>query len=114
MDKKRIVRMLLALVGAVGAVVALFVLLVMLNAGQGFADCTGAQPLGWLLPPVAGLLIGGTAWVLLFKAPHYSEDDEEATRHSVPCPSCAKAVMPDWRLCPYCGRVLPSSAAVGE
>jgi hypothetical protein len=104
-DGKRLKRLLLAVAGAFGAAVALFALLLAVNQGLGFGGCTGTGPLGWSLPLVSGLLIGGVAWGLLFTAPNRS--DEKGARHCVPCPSCDKAVMEDWRMCPYCGRILP-------
>lgn len=109
MDRKRLMRLLLAVGGAIGIVVALLALLVAINAGLGFAGCTGTSPLGWTIPLVSGGLIGGVAWMLLLRAPNYSDESEVTARRSVPCPSCGKAVMRDWRLCPYCSDALPKS-----
>lgn len=106
LDGKRALRLVMAVAAAVGIVIALFIVLVILNAGFGFSGTTASSPLGWALPIVAGLLIGGVAWMLLFTAPNYSDDDEDEMRHSVPCPGCDQPVMADWRMCPYCGRIL--------
>jgi hypothetical protein len=112
-EKRRLMRVLMAIVGAIGAVVALFALLVKLNAGNGFTGCTGTAPWGWILPLVAGFLIGGVAWVLLFTRSPRDGGGGAATR-SVPCPTCSKAVLADWRMCPYCGRrLLLDEAASG-
>jgi len=109
LDRKRLMRLLLAVGGAIGIVVALLALLVAINAGLGFGGCTGTSPLGWTIPLVSGGLIGGVAWMLLLRAPNYSDESEVTARRSVPCPSCGKAVMRDWRLCPYCSDALPKS-----
>jgi hypothetical protein len=106
MDRKTLTRLLLAVAGAAAAVVVLFFVLVALNGGSGFAGSTGATPLGWAIPLLSGLVIGGVAWMLLFQAPNYT-GSADASRRPVPCPSCEKPVMADWRLCPYCGRTLP-------
>lgn len=107
LDSKRLKRLLLTVAGAFGAVVALFALLVVVNGATGFIGCTGTSPAGWTFPLLAGGLIGGVAWGLLLRSPHTGDD---GVRHSVPCPSCDKAVMADWRLCPYCGRSLTAVA----
>jgi hypothetical protein len=105
LDGKRLKRLLIAAAAAFGAAAALFALLLAVNSDLGFAGCSGTGAFGWGLPLLAGTLIGGVAWGLLFAAPRYRKEDP--SRHSVPCPSCDKAVMEDWRMCPYCGRVLP-------
>jgi hypothetical protein len=101
-------RLVTAVTAIAGAVAVLFVALVWLNAENGFAGCTGTIPLGWGIPILSGLLIGGVGWMLLFRAPHYTRSSGPETR-SVPCPSCDKPVLSDWRMCPYCGSVLPRS-----
>jgi hypothetical protein len=112
-DPGRLKRLLAAVAGVVAVVAVLFGLLVAINADWGFSGCTGTSVFGWVLPIVAGLLIGGVAWFLLFSAPNYTASGEER-RHSVPCPSCTKAVMTGWRMCPYCGRVLPLEPSPGS
>lgn len=107
-------RLLLAVGGAIGIVVALLALLVAVNAGFGFGGCTGTGTLGWAIPLFSGGLIGGVAWVLLLRAPNYSSDSDADTRRSVPCPSCGKAVMIDWRLCPYCSTGLPRGGSSAQ
>lgn len=110
MDPSRLKRSLTAVAGVFAAAAVMFALLFVINGRVGFIGCTGTSALGWTMPPLAGILIGGVAWALLSKAPHYSDDVR--SRRSVPCPSCEKAVMEDWRMCPYCGRVLsPESPA---
>ncbi len=106
MSPGRLKRLLAATAGVVAVAAVLFGLLLAINADCGFAGCTGTSAFGWTLPIVAGILIGGVAWFLLFSAPNYADLGRHRP-HSIPCPSCRKAVMAGWRLCPYCGRVLP-------
>jgi hypothetical protein len=108
-DRKRLTRLLMAVAVAVATVVLLFFALVTLNGGLGFAGSTGTSPVGWSIPLLSGVLIGGMAWMLLVRAPNYT-DEETPQQRSIPCPSCHKPVMADWRLCPYCGLALPGRA----
>ncbi len=106
MDLGRLKRLLAAAAGVIAVVTVLFGLLVAINADWGFSGCTGTSVFGWVLPILAGLLIGGVAWFLLLSATNYGAGKGDRP-HSVPCPSCTKAVMTGWRMCPYCGRILP-------
>lgn len=100
----RLKRVLVTGAGAVSAALGLFFVLTWLNAGLGFAGCTGTSALGWTIPLFSGGLIGGVAWVLLARGPKYFDD---TPADPVPCVSCGRGVMPDWRLCPFCGTVQP-------
>lgn len=111
MRRWKLFRLLVLVCGALAATAVLVAVLVMVNAGWVFEGCTGTMALGWALPLLTGSVVGVVAWALLFKAPHYSAEDDSP--HSVPCPSCGKAVMEDWRMCPYCGSAVTRDRATG-
>lgn len=110
MQRWKLSRLLVLIAGALAAIGVLVAVLVIVNAGWVFDGCTGTGALGWVLPLLTGSVVGLVAWVLLFKAPNYRDEDP---RHSVPCPSCNKAVMQDWRMCPYCGSPIGQQRAAG-
>lgn len=108
---------LLVIVGlgllACGAVVAL---LVIVNAGDGFAGCTGMSRYGWITPLVAVSALSGLSWVLLRQESHRGGDDV-ASAQLRSCPTCGHDVLVRWRLCPYCGGMLddrPERGTSGE
>ncbi|HSK46865.1 MAG TPA: hypothetical protein VLA05_02540 [Coriobacteriia bacterium] len=71
------------------------------NAGQGFIHTTAATSYGWIIPIVAGGVIGLVALALLA--------GEDAPAHSAmhpsscKCSQCGGTVLGEWRLCPHCG-----------
>jgi hypothetical protein len=101
MDPRRFTRIAVTVGGAFCAALSLFVILTLVNAERGFAGSTGTSALGWTIPLLSGILIGGVAWVLLLRGPNHHEDD--SSLDTVPCSECGRNVMPDWRLCPFCG-----------
>lgn len=68
------------------------------------AFCAPAQPLEWLVVAVSIGVIVGLAWYLMAFAPRHGADPEGY--HVVACESCGRAVLTEWRLCPYCGAAL--------
>jgi hypothetical protein len=108
MDPKRYMRVVVTVGGALGTALALFLVLTLVNADRGFAGTTGTSALGWTLPLLSGGLIGGVAWVLLLRGPNHSDDDPSLD--TVPCSACGRSVMPEWRLCPYCGSAMNPGA----
>ncbi len=79
-------------------------LVMVVNAEDGFANCTGAAEFGWMAPLFAAAIIGGLAWVLLRQDPR-SPDDAQAAPFEE-CPECGRSVLGQWRMCPYCGEML--------
>jgi hypothetical protein len=101
MDPKRLKRILATVAGALGGAVLLFTVLTFINAEDGFANCTGTSALGWTVPLLSAVLIGGVALVLLRRGPNHLDDDPPPD--TFPCSACGRNVMRDWKLCPYCG-----------
>lgn len=99
-------RVILSVVGVFFAVGLVAGLVLMVNAGHGFAGCTGAAEFGWLAPLFAASIIGGLAWVLLSQGPRTPDDSDPAP--FAECPECGREVLGQWRMCPYCGEMLDS------
>jgi hypothetical protein len=87
-------------------------LILMVNAESGFSGCTGAAEYGWLAPLLAASIIGGLAWVLLSQDPKSPPGATEGAPFSE-CPECNRAVLSQWRMCPYCGEMLDSLTRQG-
>lgn len=104
-DTKRLVLMV---IGAI-AVMALFVGFIAPGLSIGF--CAPAAPFGWIITLVSVGVIAGVAWYLLAYAPRHADDT--GSFRAVACVSCGRAVLSDWRLCPYCGSVLPKAGVEG-
>lgn len=77
----------------------------LLNTKPGFAGTLGSSPLGWAAPVASMLVIFGVIWLLLSQTTTGGQDHGDLPRGE-PCPSCGRQVLPDWRLCPYCGSIL--------
>ena len=86
-------------VGVMGAVVV--AVLFVTNGSRGFSECSGVAGTGWVVPILAGLVIGAILWLLSAQAPKY--DDGRAIAASAECPECGSSVRTSWRLCPECG-----------
>lgn len=67
---------------------------------QTMGDALGAGALlGWVVPLGVLFVIVAVSWFLL------AQDTPEPGTDSayVLCPACGKAILRDWRMCPYCG-----------
>jgi hypothetical protein len=67
---------------------------------QTMGDTLGtAALLGWVVPLGVLFVIVAVSWFLL------AQDRPEQAAESVYviCPVCGKAILRDWRMCPYCG-----------
>lgn len=88
---------LVAALGLVGTVV-----LMSADTDGQTRDALGA--FSWLTPLVAASVLGGAALALLgHRRPTRGEND---TGPVVPCSSCQRDLLGDWRMCPYCGSVV--------
>ncbi len=106
MPRVLLTRLLLAITGVTAGAVLMLAMLSLINGSQGFAFCTAAGRLGWIVPLIAGLVIGGVSLSLLSTdgAADRGRADLVGMVHA--CPGCGNAVADDWRLCPSCGRML--------
>lgn len=102
------------IVGVVGAALAVLLvgwLLGGASAGCGLGSFVGSFPIVWIVGIVAALVIGTLAW-FLFDAgepPNTSQPAEERR-----CPGCNRAILRQWRMCPYCGTMLDRGDAVDQ
>ncbi|PKQ20693.1 MAG: hypothetical protein CVT66_03780 [Actinobacteria bacterium HGW-Actinobacteria-6] len=100
-SKRRVVVVAAGIIAVVSLVAGLILLV---NAEDGFSGCTGAAEFGWLAPLLAASIIGGLAWVLLAQDPPAADD--AGNTQIAECPECKRAVLGQWRMCPYCGEML--------
>lgn len=110
MNPKRLRRIVATTVGVFGTAMLLLLALLVGNADRGLSASTSA--IGWTVPILSGVLIGGVAWVLLLRGPNHFDDSPPPD--TVPCASCGRIVMRDWKLCPYCGSNKEDAAGTGE
>lgn len=78
-----------------------------------FAGAIPAGPrssFGWAVPLVSLAVIVGVTALLFFREP----DDADEIGLYATCDSCGHTVLPEWRLCPYCGARLHESSAEEE
>lgn len=84
----------------------------LVNGSHGFRACTATTAFGWIVPLLAGLVIGGVSAVLLHgSGPDYAN---RRTLRSSQCPACGSPVIDEWRLCPNCGTFLESTSAAAS
>jgi hypothetical protein len=105
---KRSTAVILTAAATVCATGGLLLALELVNGRHGFAATTAAQPLGWLMPIVAGLTIALVSVVLLGRTPPGARDHREPRIES--CSHCGRRILDDSRLCPYCGDVLDAGS----
>lgn len=103
MPRSPYVRFTAALFGGLAAAAALFGVLMVASADTTL-DTPPTLGVAWLVPIVAGSLVGVLAWLLLAETqqPTSPEDSAESSN----CSSCGSKVLDGWRLCPYCGRFI--------
>lgn len=105
-------RIVLVALGVFGVSSAALCVLGLYGQATGLPGLVFDYLAGWAVPLSSVMVICGVGWLLLSqspRAPHSSGSD------SIPCPSCGRTVMRDWRMCPYCGSALePTPAAAGQ
>lgn len=100
----------LGVLGLIGLVLAAVALIGPVGL---LANAPSALPVGWIVPLGSLFVIVGVTWLLLSQAPA-SDGRDSVPFDSVTCPSCGRLVMIDWRLCPYCGAMMPQAVVPGE
>lgn len=75
------------------------------NGGDGFAFCTATARFGWVVPLIAGLVIGGVS-LLLLDGGSRREPEQARELGARSCMSCGSSVIDEWRMCPDCGELL--------
>jgi hypothetical protein len=98
-DNRQVV---LAILGGAAGVALLSASVILMNGKEGTPGGS-ALPWTWSVPLASLFVIVGVTWLLLSQKPR---EPSAGARLYVSCPSCARSVMRDWRLCPYCGEVL--------
>ncbi|HEX9092376.1 MAG TPA: hypothetical protein VF902_00185 [Coriobacteriia bacterium] len=104
-------RILLVVIGVLVSAAAATVLIRALAGRAGFSVSAVDYPLGWTLPLASAFVIVGVGWLLLSQGSRRGRGSSKAI--SLPCPTCGRTVMDDWRMCPYCGRVLEPASNQG-
>jgi len=116
--RQTIARTALTLSGLAAGVVLMVAVLSLVNGESGFAFCTATGRLGWLVPLVAGLVIGAVSLSLLTEGDPAASHEAADWDSGVRCDECGSPVVEAWRLCPSCGHILscaaPKSGARGE
>jgi hypothetical protein len=93
-------RVVLAIAAGLLLSAAVLTIIVVVNQGVDLSGCLAATPLGWGAILVAALVIAVAGRVLYSVGSRF--DEGPAFETSV-CTSCGRAVLDEWRLCPYCG-----------
>jgi len=109
-SRSPVVRITAALLGGLAAAAALLGVL-LVASGEAGASGFAVVGLGWLVPLVAGLIVGALSWLLLNDR---AEDDPRQLGERTLCALCGSPVLEDWRLCPYCGSFLKDGDAPHE
>ncbi len=101
--------LVLAILGGFGAVGAVIAVVALASSIGPIAGSPGSVPIGWIVPLGSLFVIVGVTWLLLSQAP-VDGGENAAPYGSIACPSCGRQVMVDWRLCPYCGAMMPEAS----
>ncbi len=111
MQRRSTTGTIVGVAGAILAVVFVVGLIAGANAGCGLGSFIGSFPVVWIVGIGAALVIGTLAWFLLDagESPTGSPRAEERR-----CPGCNRAILRQWRMCPYCGTMLDREDPVAE
>lgn len=107
MTRTRTRRLLLATAGGCLAAAVLLAILTFANIDAG---STTTVRFGWTVPFLTAVALAALTWTLSV-GPRRPEIMEPRLRARF-CSSCGKTVMGEWRMCPYCGRMLESIPGV--
>lgn len=106
MPRVLLTRLLPTIAGVTAGAILMLATISLINGSEGFAFCTAAGRFGWMLPLIAGLVIGGVSLSLLSTEMPPDRGIRGFPDVIFACPGCGGAVADDWRLCPSCGRML--------
>ena len=101
---------LVAILGTVSGLAAFFWVVSLIDSGGSTVAYARSLELFLALPVLAVLTLAGATWFV------YSRDGGHRAepRAYVECDSCSRAILEEWRLCPYCGsRVEHDAGAEG-
>jgi len=107
-------RIVLALAGVAAGAALMVAVLSLVNGDAGFAFCTATGRFGWLVPLVAGLVIGAVSLSLLSDPEGHSALFERDAAPQTMCASCGSPVIEGSRLCPSCGRLIGRDGVLVE
>jgi hypothetical protein len=96
-------RRLTSLIGVLAGVLAVALLALTLGAGGARGPQGPGSLFGWAVPLVSLFVIVAVTWLLLARDGNEPDVDDDLY---VPCEACGHAILPEWRLCPYCGSQL--------
>lgn len=106
MPRITITRTVLTLSGLAAGAVLMAAILSLVNGESGFAFTTATGRFGWLVPLVAGLVIGLVSLSLLAERGPSGSDASPVWDSGAVCDACGSPVTEAWRLCPSCGHIL--------
>jgi len=105
MHKKTVRRLTLVIAAGIVLVGVALATLAVLGTGPLGNSSTGV--LGWIIPIVAGSVIGLAAFLLLDS--DQADSGLRVELKAATCSSCGAEVMEEWRMCPDCGEMLDES-----
>jgi len=111
MQRRSTTGTIVGIAGALLAVVLVVGLISGASEGCGLGAFIGSLPVVWVVGLAAVLVIATLAWFLLDagEPPQGSMSVEERR-----CPGCSRAILRQWRMCPYCGTMLDQGESVAE
>jgi hypothetical protein len=106
MSPRMVLKLLAAVIGAVSIAVVLFAVAILSRSVDGRGSSLTA--LNWIVPIVAGFLVGGVAWALL------ATGDRLPSRPRIRCTACGSSILDGWRICPHCGHFVGDAVDCAE
>jgi len=107
-------RIVIALAGVAAGAVLMAAILSLVNGESGFAFCTATGRFGWVVPLVAGLVIGAVSLSLLSEPTGPTALFDADSAPGATCSTCGNPVIEGSRLCPSCGRMIECDGVLAE
>ena len=101
--------LVLATAAAATALLVALGLAALRGGDSALSQLLGFRTLELAVPLAAGAVIGLGAWALLDDPPPTTQDVPYA---EMACPVCGRAILEDWRLCPYCGSFVATTESL--